>query len=56
MAGSQTLRMRGGQLVAALALYFFTFAGSRAGANPITAITTVTTDRNAGPELLRHRG
>ena len=27
MAGSQNLRMRGGQLVAALALYFFTFAG-----------------------------
>ena len=35
MAGSQTLRMRGGQLTAALALYFFTFAGLARAQNPL---------------------
>jgi hypothetical protein len=35
MAGSQTLRMRGGQLAAALALYFFTFAGLARAQNPL---------------------
>ena len=50
MAGSHTLRLRGGPFAAALALSFFTFAGRRSGARPVA---TGTTDRNTGPESLR---
>ena len=46
MAGSHTLRLRGGRFAAALAaLSSFTFRGWRPGAKPVT---TVTAGRNAG--------